>query len=85
MLLMADLSGWGEPLSSLHRHACMFSHLAHNSKPSAEATEAGLADLAGLRGCEAQRAQRNLLIADLSCCADSLLLLTCMAAEANAS
>ena len=56
MLLIADLSGWGDPLSSLHRHDCMFSHTAHYSKHTARSTEAELVALAEMRGCEAHAA-----------------------------
>jgi len=66
-----------------NRHACMFSNTAYNSKHTAESTAAELVDLAGLRECLAQHAQHDLLIADLSWCANSLSLLTCMMAEAN--
>ena len=68
-----------------NRHACMFSNTAHFSKHTAKSREAELVDLAGLRGCEAQYIKHDLLIADLSWCADSLSLLTCMTAEANTS
>ncbi len=56
MLLMADLSGWGDPLSSLHMHNCMFGHTAHNSKHTAKSTEAELVALTRLRACEAHAA-----------------------------
>jgi len=56
MLLIADLSGWGDALSSLHDNGCMFSHTAHYSKHTAKSTEADLIALAGLRGCEAHAA-----------------------------
>lgn len=56
MLLIADLSGWGDPLSSLHMHDRMFCHTAHYSKHSAKSTGAELAALAEMRGCEAHAA-----------------------------